>query len=1076
LAGWRADSPVITRSLDERDPPRFSRPTQIKMLLAYANPEASSPGGIKIEKAAEDFFQRFKSTTGAMSNVQLDLRWKITKNDFQKALFEGHYDIVHFIGHGYVKLSDRDGYIRFEDDEINGEGIVEQFRPQTPPKLFYFNSCSTAQADVFDAFSSLAQVLIKNDKSPVPAVIAMQYDISVDDSLRMAGVFYRHLLDQDSAFYGDIDGAMDEARFAINEDNHSWGIPMLFLQTHEPYQPFGAHGGKRPRGGGCQPLISFQLLHSVLPSLQPAAFDNRAEEIGAVTEVLDSGYTPFLIYGPAGTGRATVVRAAIERSLWSAATVIWLDLRSMKNEDATLATLYLSINNIFDGDLKPLWHQSRHELTYKFEELEKLIPENSVLVLENMDGFLERGIEFTVQTFLGHLSGSSKNISIVATALSEWGLSSEHTGWRCLKLEGLNHRDAVGLLNNEVGEKDDELLWHLPAAVKGHPYTLKLLASAITKGQTGWKEIQSALPRSPGEMPGSVISSVLGLILSPAERRYVERWSVYRHPVSRDALLFYEKDEGLETMIQSLIDRSIIREQEGYLYLPLSLKNVVYGDLAEQVDEHLNAHMHATQFFSFMSTELPDKEAIDIQLEAHFHLRAAERIGLAYGIAGTLFQSLMDQNRYRELSTLVEQTLRDGIDDFTVRLFDVRRYWLHGKYEEALQKLTRMSSLVEPGSYNYAVIFNEMGIVLKERARSEDAEEMMAMFDKAFELFGDARDKSANSFISALCLRGQAETRYRQGMVRQYHSREKSTEEIEAVYQQTRNLYQEALDIYSSPEAQINGRKICDASRAKVFKQLGELYIQQPGKFTTGRYFEGRGERMVQAEQVLNEAIEISRHLDSPSLEVAIGYERARVARQQGQTKKARQIFRNVAESAEKIGAVATQAMAEVQIAEIDFQDDLYSFRRLNALLAWCEERLSYFEDAHSIRVQADAFYLQALLWLEQQQLPGYLEKAKISFAKTLETIAQLAEESQTTKDRQCSQNASDGLKWISAQKLKHLQLRRNLAKIEPEQVHESVARKENHPEATEMNEIEGVVDTFSPGEVERRKSESVDL
>jgi tetratricopeptide (TPR) repeat protein len=1055
--GWLARRfASITRSLDERDPPRFSRPAQIKMLLAYANPEVSSPNGIKIERAAEDFFQRFKSTTGTMPNVQLDLNWKVTKNDFQKALSKNHYDIVHFIGHGYVKLSDSNGYIRFEDDEINGEGIVERLLPQAPPKLFYFNSCSTARADVFDAFSSLAQVLIKNDKSPVPAVIAMQYDISVDDSLRMAEVFYGHLLDQGSAFYGDIDAAMDEARFAINEDNHSWGIPMLFLQTHEPYRPFGAHPGGRLRGGGGQPLISFHHLHSVLPSLPPAAFDNRAEEIGAVSEVLDSGDTPLLVYGRAGIGRATVVRAAIERSLWSGATILWIDLRSVKNEDATLATLYLSINNILDGDLKPLWHQSHQELTYRFEELEKLIPENSVLVLENMDGFLERGIEFTVEAFLFELSSSSKNISIVATALSDWELSGEHTGWRCLKLEGLNHQDAFALLHNEVAEKDDEMFWHLPAAVKGHPYILKLLASAITKGQTTWKEIQSTLPPSPGETHGSTISSVLGLILSPAERKYVERWSVFRHPVSRDALLFYEKDEALETMIQSFLDRSIIREQEGYLYLPLPLKNVMSGDLAGQLDKHLNVHLHAAQFFSFISTGLPETETINSMLEMHYHLRAADRTGLAYGIAGTLFQSLVDQNRYSDLNTLVQQTLQDGINDFSVQLFDVRRNWLNGRYDSALEKLSRMLQFVASGSFDYAVILTEMGIVLKERARSEDAEEMMVLFEKAFKLFDDIKEQSENPFTSARCLRGQAETRYSQGLVCQYHRRVTSTEKIDTASQQTRNLYQDSLDIYSSPEARIDGWKICDAGKAKALKQLGELYLEQPGKFSTERQFEERdkalAERLAQAEQVLNEAIEITRHLESPSLEVTINYERAKVARQQGRIKKARRIFSNVAELAGNIGAVATQARAEVQIAEIDFQDGLYSFRRLNARLDWCEEKLSYFGDAHSIRVQADAFYLQALLWLEQVHLPGYLERAKSLLSKTLETIGQLTEEYQTTKDRQRSQNASNGLEWIRTKKRKQIQLRRNLVEIEPEQVYESVAHEENHPEATEMN------------------------
>ncbi|MBI1743407.1 CHAT domain-containing protein [Candidatus Acetothermia bacterium] len=151
----------------------------------------------------------------------------ITSERFARQLAQGHYDIVHFVGHGTV------GGLAFED-EVGDKQIVDAGRLRAlfdgkGVRFVFLTACLSAQGEKpGDLFTNTATALVR---AGVGGVLAMQYSALVEPAFAFASDIYRALgekpLEEAILTARKIRYVADAKGFEAIQ----WGIPALYLQT-----------------------------------------------------------------------------------------------------------------------------------------------------------------------------------------------------------------------------------------------------------------------------------------------------------------------------------------------------------------------------------------------------------------------------------------------------------------------------------------------------------------------------------------------------------------------------------------------------------------------------------------------------------------------------------------------------------------------------------------------------------------------------------------------------------------------------------------------------------------------------
>lgn len=147
------------------------------------------------------------------------------------ALLPNRTHILHFIGHGAFDEKHREGVLVMEDADgqairIDSERLRVLVQGKSRLRLVVLNSCLGTRGDEAQPFSSMAAGLVR---SGVPAVIAMQFEISDTAAREIAETFYRSL-----ALNMPVDAAITEARrkiFLSDRDSLEWATPILYMQV-----------------------------------------------------------------------------------------------------------------------------------------------------------------------------------------------------------------------------------------------------------------------------------------------------------------------------------------------------------------------------------------------------------------------------------------------------------------------------------------------------------------------------------------------------------------------------------------------------------------------------------------------------------------------------------------------------------------------------------------------------------------------------------------------------------------------------------------------------------------------------
>jgi CHAT domain/Carbohydrate family 9 binding domain-like len=149
--------------------------------------------------------------------------------ELQRRLRRDDYHIFHFVGHGGFDERADDGVLVMEDGQnrsrlVAGRDLGTILNDHRSLRLAVLNACEGARAAEDDPFSGAAQSVVRKG---IPAVVAMQFEITDNAAIAFAQEFYGAIADS-----YPVDAAIGEARRAIFGlgNDIEWGTPVVYMR------------------------------------------------------------------------------------------------------------------------------------------------------------------------------------------------------------------------------------------------------------------------------------------------------------------------------------------------------------------------------------------------------------------------------------------------------------------------------------------------------------------------------------------------------------------------------------------------------------------------------------------------------------------------------------------------------------------------------------------------------------------------------------------------------------------------------------------------------------------------------
>jgi CHAT domain/Putative peptidoglycan binding domain len=200
---------------------------KVRMLAVVASPSDLPPLDVESERRR---IEQVVAGMAAAERVELDWLDPATPRALRHALRDGNYHVLHYVGHSAF-TANGDGMLYLEQ-EADGRSVgvdstlfANLLSDQDRLRLVVLNSCEGARTTLTDPYAGVATTLIQLG---VPAVVAMQFEISDDAALLFAEELYTNLVGRQDP----IDAAVAEARKAVYTeiDAIEWATPVLFVR------------------------------------------------------------------------------------------------------------------------------------------------------------------------------------------------------------------------------------------------------------------------------------------------------------------------------------------------------------------------------------------------------------------------------------------------------------------------------------------------------------------------------------------------------------------------------------------------------------------------------------------------------------------------------------------------------------------------------------------------------------------------------------------------------------------------------------------------------------------------------
>jgi len=215
--------------LAPRQPLEVAVPLRILGMVAR-------PGDQHALEVDEEQRRLHTALAGLEREGSVELSWVAgqTYNALEDALEEqGPWHVLHFVGHGGYNGDTEEGTLALADQlgrthPVAADDISRLLAEHYSLRLVVLNACDTGRGSASDALSSTAAALIRRE---IPAVVAMQFEITDPAAIVFAQNFYQHV-----AKRRPVDDSVMRARRALrlaNKDTLEWGTPVLYLRAPE---------------------------------------------------------------------------------------------------------------------------------------------------------------------------------------------------------------------------------------------------------------------------------------------------------------------------------------------------------------------------------------------------------------------------------------------------------------------------------------------------------------------------------------------------------------------------------------------------------------------------------------------------------------------------------------------------------------------------------------------------------------------------------------------------------------------------------------------------------------------------
>jgi peptidoglycan hydrolase-like protein with peptidoglycan-binding domain len=203
---------------------------KVRMLAVVASPADLPPLDVDAEHRR---IEQVVAGMAAAERIELDWLDPATPRALRHALRDGNYHVLHYVGHSaFTAGGEGTLYLEREEDGrsvgVDSTLFANLLSDQDRLRLVVLNSCEGARTTLTDPYAGVATTLIQLG---VPAVVAMQFEISDDAAVLFAEELYTNLIGRQDP----IDSAVAEARKAVYTeiDAIEWATPVLFVRDPE---------------------------------------------------------------------------------------------------------------------------------------------------------------------------------------------------------------------------------------------------------------------------------------------------------------------------------------------------------------------------------------------------------------------------------------------------------------------------------------------------------------------------------------------------------------------------------------------------------------------------------------------------------------------------------------------------------------------------------------------------------------------------------------------------------------------------------------------------------------------------
>ena len=233
----------------------------LRILGVIASPSDLEPLNVEQEKGRIE-----QAVVGLLDSGLVELTWLEGQSwrHLQRAMRGGPWHVLHFVGHGGFDASADEGLIALVGEDgrsqfLHATQVGRLLADHNSLRLVVLNACEGARGGVQDVFSGTAAALVRRG---IPAVLAMQYEITDRAAIELARGFYEALADG-----LPVDTAVTEARKAVSMEvanTVEWGTPVLYMRASDGVL-FGVEGRNRvtPRHNSLPGKSQLQLAETV---------------------------------------------------------------------------------------------------------------------------------------------------------------------------------------------------------------------------------------------------------------------------------------------------------------------------------------------------------------------------------------------------------------------------------------------------------------------------------------------------------------------------------------------------------------------------------------------------------------------------------------------------------------------------------------------------------------------------------------------------------------------------------------------------------------------------------------------